>query len=256
MSASIGRVMTSLIMILRMLMRRRIVLILFMIIPAVFLSIVEITTSDRLLPFRLASLTEEVFIEVSEKEISLTFFAVAVSGFLMSFLALNLVQMNNEVNRRLVICGYHPLELLAANLLALFLMVFVIASYVGILTNGLFAINNIGLTILGLALSGFVYGCYGLAVGSLIKGELEGILFIVLLVNIDAGWLQNPLFYAEAQNQAIIRYLPAYFPSQTTIIAAFTDHSATSAGLQSLLYGLGFLVLAMLIFFIRMRVRK
>jgi hypothetical protein len=110
--------------------------------------------------------------------------------------------------------------------------------------------------ILGLVLIGFVYGCYGLAVGSLVKGKIEGVFFIVMLANIDSGWLQNPMYYAEAHNNVIIRYLPAYFPSQSAIIAAFTDYSGTNARLYSLLYGTGFLILALFIFYIKMRIKK
>jgi len=250
------RILTSLFMILRMLVRRRIVLILLVVIPAVFLATVALTTSDEVLPFRIASLEEEVFITVSGREISLMLFAVASAGFLLSFLALNLIQKYSDINRRLVICGYHPLELLLSNLLSLFVLTFLIAAYVGFLTSAFFHVAHLWLMIFALALTGFVYGCYGLLVGSLVRGELEGILLIVLLVNIDAGWLQNPLFYAEAQNQVIIRYLPAYFPSQSAIIASFTDYSAIKANLNSLLYGLGFLTLSMMIFFTKMRIKK
>ncbi|MDH3649407.1 MAG: ABC transporter permease, partial [Saprospiraceae bacterium] len=199
---------------------------------------------------------EDIFIEESEKQISLIFFAVAAAGFLMSFLALNLIQKDQDVNRRLVLSGYHPLELLISNLLALFIMIILIAVYVGLLTNTFFTIAHWGTVVLGLALTGFVYGCYGLLAGSLIRGELEGILLIVLLVNLDAGWLQNPLFYAEAQNQMIIRYLPAYYPSQVTIIAGFTDYSVATACINSLLYGFGLLLLSMLIFFTKMKVHR
>lgn len=251
-----NRIYTGLSMILRMLVRRRIALILLAVIPAVFLSIVEFTASEKVLPFRLASLNEEVYVDIIEKGISFIFFAVASAGFLVSFLALNLIQKNSEVNRRLVICGYHPIELLISILLSLFLMISFIGIYVGLLTNVFFSISHLPTFIFGLVLIGFVYGCYGLAAGSLIKDELEGILLIVLLVNIDAGWLQNPLFYAEAQNQAIIKYLPAYFPSQTAIIAAFTDYSATKASLYSLLYGSAFLLLSTIIFFYKMRIKK
>ena len=161
-----NRIIIGFSMILRMLFRRRIVLILLGVIPIVFLSVVEITTSSRMLPFKLASLESEVFIEVSEKQISLLFFAVAVGGFLVSFLALNLIQKNSEINRRLVICGYHPVELLLSNLLALLLMITLISTYVGILTNFFFEIKHFPLSLFGLMLTGFVYGCYGLAVGS------------------------------------------------------------------------------------------
>ncbi len=250
------KIITSLLMILRMLIRRKIVIVLFFVIPVVFLTTVKLTTSDRVLPFRLASIEEEVFIEVSEKEISLLFFAVTCTGFLLAFLGLNLVQKNSEINRRLVICGFHPLELLISNLLSLFVMIFLIAIYVGFLTSAYFPIDHLGLMIFGLTQVGFVYGCYGLAVGSLIKGELEGIFLIVLLANIDAGWLQNPLFYADAQNQVIIRFLPAYFPSQAAIISAFTDYSISKASLYSALYGIGILAISMLIYFTKMRIRK
>ena len=252
---TVNKVITGLSMILRMLVRQKIVIILLLIIPAFFLTIVELTTSDRMLPFQLASLDDDVFINISEKGISFIFFAVASSGFLVSFLALNLIQKNNVVNRRLIVCGYHPIELLISILLALFLVVVLIAIYVGILTNTFYTIDNLGRFILGLVLIGFVYGSYGLAIGSLVKAELEGILLVVLLVNIDVGWLQNPLFYAEAQNQIIIKFLPAYFPSQTAIITAVTDYSAVNAIGNGILYGLGFLIFSMLIFFFKMRTK-
>lgn len=243
-------------MILRMLLRRQIAVILIAVIPIIFLSVVEFTTSERLLPFRLASLGEDVVIETSEKGISFIFFAIASAGFLVSFLALNLIQKNNTVNRRLIICGFHPIEILISSLTTLFLMIFLIAIYVTTITNLLFPVNHLLMFFYSLLLIGFVYGCYGLFIGSLVKGELEGILFIVLLVNIDAGWLQNPLFYEGAQNKMIIRYLPAYFPSQTAIIASFTDYSAMNASWNSILYGSTFLLFSMFIFFKKMRIRS
>lgn len=250
-----NRIYISVKLILRMLIRRRIIVLLLIIIPAVFLLIVELTTSNRILPFQLSSLENELFIEVSEKQISLLFFAVAITGFLVSFVALNLVQKNNEANRRLIVCGYHPLELLLSNLISLIVIIVLIASYVGLFTSFFFEINHLSILIVGLILTGFVYGCYGILIGSLIKGELEGVLFIVLLANIDAGWLQNPLFYAEAQNQALIKILPAYFPSQTAITAAFTDYSIMNASLNSVFYGSLLLFFSMLIFFNKMKTK-
>lgn len=250
------RIFTGLLMILKMLIRRKIVIILLVVIPAIFLSIVELTTTERVLPFLLASLDEEVFIFISTKGISFVFIAVASAGFLVSFLALNLIQKNSETNQRLVICGYHPIELLISNLLSLFLMIILIAVYVGVFTNIFFPIVHLISFIFGLVLIGFVYGCYGLVVGSLIKGELEGILLIVLLANIDAGWLQNPLFYAEAEHQVIIRYLPAYFPSQTAIIAAFTNYSTINSSLYSILYGSALLMFSMIIYFKKMQIKR
>ncbi len=243
-------------MVLRMLLRRRIILIALLVIPVVFLTVVELTAPTRVIPFRLASLDIRVFIRESLKEIALVFFAVTSTGFLVSLLALNLVQIENDVNRRLIICGYHPFELLISNLLALLLMILTIGVYIGLLISAFVSVRHLPMFIFGLMLIGFVYGCYGLAIGSLIKGKLEGVFFIVMLANIDSGWLQNPMYYAEAHNNVIIRYLPAYFPSQSAIIAAFSDYSGANARFCSILYGTGFLILALLIFYNKMRIKK
>jgi len=250
------RIITGLSMILKMLVRRRIILISLVVIPVAFLTGVELTASEKIIPFRLASLDEKIFIEHSQKGIALVFFAVANTGFLVSFLALNLIQIDSDVNRRLVICGYHPFELLISNMLSLFLVIFSIAIYIGLLIHGFVSIKHLLLFIFGLTLIGFVYGCYGLIIGSMIKGKLEGILLVFLLANIDVGWLQNPMYYAEAHNNIIIRYLPAYYPSQSVIIAAFTDYSVFNAAFYSILIGSGFLIISMLIFYNKMRLKK
>jgi hypothetical protein len=250
------RIITGLSMILKMLVRRRIILISLVVIPVVFLSGVEMTASQKIIPFRLASLDVKIFIEESQKEIALVFFAVASTGFLVSFLALNLIQVDGDVNRRLVICGYHPFELLISNLFSVLLVILSVAIYIGLLINAFVSIKHLPLFIFGLTLIGFVYGCYGLTVGSLIKGKLEGILLVFLLANIDVGWLQNPMYFAEAHNNIIIRYLPAYYPSQSAIIAAFTDYSVVNASLYSILIGSGFLLLSMIIFYNKMRLKK
>ena len=250
-----GKIITGWNMILRMVVRQKIVFILIIIIPLFFLSVVALTSADRPLPFELASLDNDTFITISERGISFIFFAVASTGFLVSFLALSLIQKNKETNRRLVVCGYHPVTLQVSMLLALFFIILLIALYVGLLTNAFFPVDHLGKFILGLVLIGFVYGSYGLLVGSLIDMELGGILMIVLLVNIDVGWLQNPLFYAEAQNQIIIKFLPAYFPSQTAIINAVTDYSAAHASIYSFLYGLALLLVSMLVFYKKMKAK-
>lgn len=253
---NVKRIGTGVLMVLRMLFRRRVVLILLVLMPVVFLSVVEWTASTKMILFRLASLDKLTFIEETQKHISLIFFSVTSTGFLVSFLALNLVQINSEVNRRLVICGYHPLELLVSNLIALLLVIFLIALYIGLMINVFLPVRHLPAYVTGLVNIGFVYGCFGLAIGSLVKGKLEGVFFIVLLANIDAGWLQNPMYYAEAQNNVIIRYLPAYYPSQSAIIAAFTDYSGANAGFFSILYGSGFLIVSLLVFYNKMRIKK
>lgn len=250
------RIITGFKMTIKMIFRRKIVILLIVVIPVVFLTVVQFTSSDMPIPFRLASVDNEIFVQIPERGISLVFFAIASAGFLISFIALNLIQKNVDVGKRLVICGFHPMELLISIFCALFLLILAIAVYIGLLSHLFYPVKHFVEFIAGLVLIGFVYGSYGLSVGSMIRGELEGILLILLLVNIDAGWLQNPIFYAQAQNQLIIRYLPAYYPSQISIVSAFSDFSITNAIVKSLVYGLIFLGFSMIVYFIKMRVKN
>ncbi len=253
---TLGRITTGLQMTIRMLVRRRIILIALIFIPTIFLGVVEITGSPTITPFQLASLKDPVFVELEQRVISLIFFSVTSCGFLVSLLALNLVQIDQEVSRRLIICGYHPVELLISKLLTILLIIVLVSTYVGLLTHWLHPAEHFGGFVIGLAMTGFVYGSYGMLVGSILRGELEGIFLIVLLANIDVGWLQNPVFFAEAQNREMIKYLPGYFPSQSAIIAAVSDFSAVKARISSFLYGIGLLAVALAIYYLKMRKKK
>jgi len=150
------RITTGLSMILKMLFRRSFIILALIVIPLLFLTIVELTAPSRTIPFRLASLDIRVFIMKSLKDIALVFFAVTASGFLVSLLALNLIQIDHDVNRRLVISGYHPFELLTSNLLALILVIISVALYIGILVNIFVPVRHLSAFILGLMLFGFV----------------------------------------------------------------------------------------------------
>ncbi|TLX73287.1 ABC transporter permease [Labilibacter sediminis] len=248
-----SRLYISFVLIMKLLLRRRMVPVLMVVIPAAFFLVVYLTTSTRVIPFRVASMAEDIFIEVGERSCSLAFFAVASVGFLSSYVGLILIQSNVAVNHRLIICGYHPLEILLSHFIVLFMIILFVAAYTSLSLLIFFSPSQFILFFLSLILAGWVYGSYGLAIGSLIKGELEGILMIVLLANIDAGWLQNPLFYAEAENQVIIRYLPAYFPSQAAIISAFSTYDVINVVLGSLIYGSLFFILANAMFYSKMK---
>jgi ABC-2 type transport system permease protein len=238
------------------LLRSRITIILIFLIPTLFYTLIALTTTNRLIFFKLPSVSAETSVQVSMRHESLVFMGLAAVGFIISFLSMNLIQKHTETNRRLILCGYRPSELILAKLTVLLCVTTLIAFFVAGMLPLFFWPDRFLQVVLGFALGGFVYGCYGLLVGALCRGEMEGILFIVLLANIDVGWLQNPTFYSEAQNTEIIRYLPAYFPSQTSVVAAFSKHSIRKPFVGGLLYGTALLVVSVLIFWRKMRIHK
>ncbi len=238
---------------LRSLLRRRIVLLLLFLVPSLFGGLIVLTTTSRPIQFQLASLGDAVFVTVPQRHEGLVFICLTAVGLLTAFLAMDLAQRDAEAHRRLVLCGYRPGELIAARLGVLLGVVVFVAAYVVLLLPLFFRPERFGLVLLGLVLGGWVYSCYGLLVGAVFHRELEGILFVVLLAAIDVGWLQNPIYYAEAQNQAIIRSLPAYFPAQVSMAAAFTTESVLRPALGSVLYGAGLIAATSLVYVLRIQ---
>ena len=105
----------------------------------------------------------------------------------------------------------------------------------------------------GMLLLGLIYAGYGMLAACIIDGALEGTLTVILLANIDAGWLQNPLFFAGARNKLVIQLLPAYHPTQLSIGAAFTNEAVQTSVFISIAYLLFFFGAAMLISWYNMR---
>jgi len=239
----------------RELLRRRIVLLLLLLIPSIFYLVVVLTTTEAEVVFRLASIEQATFVLVAQRHVGAVFMGLASVGVLTAFLGLNLAQREAGVCRRLVLCGYRPWELVISRTAVLVCVIAAVAAYVASVLPFIFPTERFGVLVLGFFLGGWVYGCYGLLVGVVLRRELEGVLFVVLLANLDVGWLQNPIYYAFAQNQAIIRSLPAYFPSQVSVAAAFTDHAVLRPVLGALAYGATFLLAAVTLHGWRMRTR-
>lgn len=253
---NLQRIGISIRLTLRQLLRRRITLLLLLVIPSVFYWVVYYTTTQREVFFKLSSISEDTLIEVSERSESMVFIGVAAVGFLASFMGMNLVQKNAMVHRRLVLCGYRSWEIFVSIFAVLALTVLLLAVYVGGALYLFFDPEDFFGVVLGFFAAGMVYGSYGILTGAFVRGELEGILLIVLLANIDAGWLQNPLFYEGAQHQEFIRYLPAYYPLQLSLTTAFSDFGYGKALGFSSLYAAGLMLVGLFFYHLKMRIFK
>jgi ABC-2 type transport system permease protein len=250
---SLTRVRISVAMTARALLRSRVALLLLFVVPTLFVALVALITSHRRIAVELPSAGVGALLELSQRQQGLVFVGLAAVGVLTAFLALDLLQRDAEATRRLVLCGYRPREVIAARLTVLVAIVMVIASYVAVLIQLVFRPAHPAAMWLGFLLGGWVYGCYGVLVGALVRRELEGILLVVLLANIDVGWVQNPIYYADAQVKSVIRSLPAHFPSQVSMLAAFTDHPVGAPALRAFAYGAVLLAVALVLFHRRMQ---
>lgn len=242
-------------LLLKDLMRRRVTVLMLFIVPALFDLVVLATTAERQDPIVLGILPDDRIEMIDRRALSFVFLGVAAVGFLTSFLAFYLVHRRTEADRRLALCGFRPDEIIAAKLAVLLVIVAVIAAYEGLIIRPFFEPRHFGWVLAGLFLGGLVYACYGLLVGAIAVHELEGIFLIVLVTNIDVGWLQNPIYYRESTHRLVIKSLPGYFPTQLASIGAFTDEFFMITIWGSLAYAGAFLLAALVAFWLRIRIR-
>ncbi len=235
--------------------RRRATLLLLFILPAVFIIVILVTTAEYEDPVVLGILSDETEEMISRQALSFVFLGVAAVCFLSSFLAFYLVYGRTEPDRRLVLCGYRPAEIIVAKMAVLFVIVISIAVYEGLIIRPFFEPMHFERVLLGIFLGGLVYSCYGLFVGAISIHELEGIFLIILLANIDVGWLQNPIYYKESTSRQVIENLPGFFPTQLALVGAFTDELPWITIWGSLLYSGIFLAAAITAFWWRIRSR-
>ncbi len=255
MGGAASRVRASTTFVARDLVRNRIAATLLLIIPTVFYVLIQFTTGERPIAFQLSALGEP-WVTANERPVSLLFIGMAAVSGLSAFLAFVLVQRPAAADKRLVFEGYRPGELLIAKVCVMAAVAAVVAVYVSVLLLLFFRPSRLPGVFLGFLLTSVVYGVLGMVIGALVRRELEGILVILLLVNVDAGWLQSPVFYAHAHNQTLIRWLPGHHPGQVAMLSAFTEGGLTHELLASLGVLSGGLAAAAILYWLKVRVLR
>jgi hypothetical protein len=235
--------------------RNPVAAVLLLVIPLILFGLILLTTGDRDIPFQLST-TGDAVLTGTERKISLLYIGLTSISGISAFLGFLLVLRPVAADRRLVFEGYRPAELLVAKLTAMLAVALAVAAYVSALLPLFSTPGRAGGVFLGFLLASLIYATIGLGLGALVRREIDGMLVILMLVNIDAGWLQNPVFYAHAHQQQLIRMLPAHQPGQLVMASAFTDADLTAPFLLSAGYLAALGLLAALIYHARIRVAR
>jgi len=233
--------------------RNKLGLILLLIIPPIFLGVVEWTSGQIPLPIELFFRSEIQQVLLSQRDISLVFIGAAVSGFLTAYYAILLFHRNFNYYRHCIGMGLTPTSFITARFLFFLTVVAALALFITMVAGVMTPLKNPAGVFLGFLLVGAVYGAYGGLIGLICKDFMVAVLWVVLLANLDAGWLQNPVFYTTAQETTIIHWLPAFYPSQVVFAAAFTGQINMWAVTFSLLYGAILFLLMLIITHMRIR---
>ena len=177
--------------------------------------------------------------------------AVSAGGIGMAFsvsgATLFSVLSSQNVDQRLVLGGYRPVELLIGRLLFLGPLGLVIAAGFSGLMSVLSHPERPWVLVLGVALVALQSVPFGLAIGSVLSRELEGTLVLIGVVGMQL---------AVGADATVARVLPFYGPRQL-IEASIHQHGALLVPvLQTAAYGLALLVVARLFLDRRIAVQR
>ncbi|WP_406336053.1 ABC transporter permease [Streptomyces sp. NBC_00203] len=140
-----------------------------------------------------------------------------IIGFMMFAAAFS----GGHFDRRLAMAGYPRSHLVVAKISALVLASGAVAVYAAAVTYCLWAPRQPFLLAAALFCAALTYGAVGVALGSLLRREVEGMFTIVMISVVDVC-LQNPIA-SSGSDSTVVRYLPSYGAVQASTAAGFSD---------------------------------
>lgn len=197
-------------------LRRPLVLVLLVIVPAYVItrSIAETLPTAR----RIALPGGEV-VTTTMRDLHGAGMGGLVIAFVVALVGVFVMQSALEGDRRLVLAGFRPGETVVARL-AVLLCATALVVAVSILVTALeFTAASWPATIAALALIGLIYGAIGALAGAVLD-KLAATYLILFLVMTDLGVVQSPMFHTEPGPLAVL--LPGYGPSRVMYDGAFS----------------------------------
>ena len=144
------------------------------------------------------------------------------------------------------------LSILLAKGSVLAIVAAIVALYATVLLYIGWHANNLLFVWVSYFLGALIYGGFGIFLGLLLKGEIEGF-FLIIMVSLMDTLLQNPVENPVA-NKDFLKYFPSFGPTQTGVAAGFTNIIAWKDIGISLLWILGFILLSFIVFTIKTKV--
>jgi len=220
----------------RDLFRDRFAILLLFVAPAVFLGITYSTASLVHLPIKLFGLDGVDRLLLRQRDVLVVFITASIEGFLSAFLASEMFSDRRGLGKLLVLSGLEASRWALGKLLAFVTVAFALALFFFGIALCLVPMKNPAACLLGALLLSLVYGLCGAVIGLATKETLRSILCILILADVDAAWLQNPVYYSYAQENELVRRFPAFHPIQESLAGAFAGRFNPSAILGSLGY--------------------
>src|SRR5579871_6802105 len=153
---------------------------------------------------------------------------------------------NTAFDHRLILSGYPQSVLILAKLTALVVVAAAVSLYTSVVLFAFWRPSSLPLVWLGFFSSALAYGTFGLLLGVLVRGELEGF-FLIIMVSLMDTSLQNP-FGNPLANKDFLMWFPSYAPTQFVVGGAFGQTPPWLYLLYSLAWPFAFALIGLAIF--------
>jgi hypothetical protein len=230
-------------------MRNRTALLLLLIFVPIWDYLFWLVVPDAPLSFLFRA--TNALIQVNGRQLTLLTAGLNSITLIVGFMLFASTRRNTQFDRRLVQCGYQQSLLILAKLTALVAIAFAVSCYTCLVLWAFWHPASLPLVWLGLFCAALSYGAFGVLLGVLVRGELEGFFLIIMVSLIDTS-LQNPLGNPVA-NQDFLRWFPSFAPMQIAVAGAFAQHIPWQDLLAALAWPIGFALLGMVIFWWKTR---
>jgi ABC-2 type transport system permease protein len=166
------------------------------------------------------------------------------------FVVFAAIRRSLPFDRRLVLSGYRPAALMAAKTNAALVQAIAIGIYAAIVILLYWRPPGLWAIALAFILGAATYAAFGLLVGVLVRGDLEGF-FLIIMISLLDTFFQNPVDNPLA-NKPMLEFLPSYAPTQFAAAGAFHHQTLISMAALSLAWTGAFALLGLVVLRLRM----
>jgi ABC-2 type transport system permease protein len=222
-------------------------------VPAWYALMAALISHDPL-DFRLFS--TGAILRVDGRELGLVTAGMNSLTLIVGFAIFAAIRRALPLDRRLVFAGYRQSLLVAAKSLAVVVVGAAVALYASLVLLAFWRPSPAGwaAVLAAFALMAIEYGAFGLLLGVLVKGDLEGF-FLIIMGGLTDTFLQNPVGNPVA-NKPLLQYFPSFGPMQFASGGAF-DHAWLWSDLAlGCAWAVGFAAIGLVVFQLRTRSRR
>lgn len=246
-----GQFTTALRFALRNQSRNRLAAILLIAFVPVWYALMDAMVGHQQLTFKLFATDRSVTVDGGH--LTLISAGLNVLAMIVGFAVFDAIRKALTFDRRLTFAGYRRGTLIGAKTLSITVIAAAVACYAALILLAFWRPTPAGWAAILAAFTviALTYGAFGLLLGVLVKGDLEGF-FLIIMGGLMDTFLQNPLGNPLA-NKPVLEYFPSFGPMQFATGASLAHTALWGHLALGLAWAAGFTLCGLIVFRIKTR---